>query len=651
MGGLAFIHAGFLAAGAAVALPIVIHLLFRQKPRAVPIGSIRMLQQVIREHRRRRRVRQWLLLALRVLVVALLALLFARPYWDVSAKQSLEQEWIVLVDRSASMQAGRSADDSAFARALQVARDELTGLDENVVVHAGFWDAGGVTEVPVDRFPGDAAPGNAATDYGVALAWSRDVLASSKRSRQRVVLVTDLQRSGLPSAELERLPESVELVVRDIGQAVAPNVAVTAAVAGRTEIRPADGIAIQITVRNHGALAIRGLVVHGKLDGPSGPLDSRATVDVPAQSNVTVAVKFAVTNDGVHAGRVWFDHEDSLAIDNQRWLAFEARRPDRVLLVDGQEGRSVFANETYYLETALKLRGPSDGGGRSFEVDRIVWEAGSGFPNLSGFRCVVLANVRRVTDEDAGRLNEYLTAGGNLLIFAGSQTTSASWKPLVEASLAPGQIADLPREDRLRVTRFAENHAALAPFKDPQHGDLKRLELRRSLPLESLAEDAVPLLSSGPHILAAERPVGRGRVIYLGSSADLDWTDWPRTRLYVPLVRQWLAYLTDQLAARSPITAQLVSADAAQPGIRESDAHWFVTNLDPRESALDRVTLEQWNKSVGREDAETPETAAAGFNVPLPADAQRPEEIWTLVVLGLLVALAVETLLASRVHA
>src|SRR5258708_5544817 len=132
MHGLSLIHLGFLAAGLAVAVPIIIHLLFRQKTRTLPIGSVRFLHQVVREHRRRRRVRQWLLLALRMLAVLLLALLFARPYRDESLRRGLEQEVVLLIDRSASMQAHGAARKTAFDRALLKARDELKRFDENV---------------------------------------------------------------------------------------------------------------------------------------------------------------------------------------------------------------------------------------------------------------------------------------------------------------------------------------------------------------------------------------------------------------------------------------------------------------------------------------------------------------------------------------
>src|SRR5260221_11843717 len=109
MQGLSLIHMGFLAAGLAVALPIIIHLLFRQKTRTLSIGSMRFLHQVVREHRRRRRVRQWLLPALRMLAVLLLALLFARPYRDESFRRGLQQGAVLLLDPPSRTQAPDAA--------------------------------------------------------------------------------------------------------------------------------------------------------------------------------------------------------------------------------------------------------------------------------------------------------------------------------------------------------------------------------------------------------------------------------------------------------------------------------------------------------------------------------------------------------------
>ena len=103
MAGLGFIHLGFLAAAAAVAVPILIHLLFRPRARKVKIGTLFFLRSVLRDSARRRKVRRWILLALRAAGVLLLALLFARPYRTDAAAQGSEREVILLIDRSASM--------------------------------------------------------------------------------------------------------------------------------------------------------------------------------------------------------------------------------------------------------------------------------------------------------------------------------------------------------------------------------------------------------------------------------------------------------------------------------------------------------------------------------------------------------------------
>src|SRR3954453_13081049 len=127
MGGLGFIHTGFLLAGLTVAVPIVIHLLFRQRARRVDVGSLHFLKVVLQDNARRRKLRRWLLLALRSAGALLLALLFARPYWNAPEVPGPEREVALLIDRSASMGA-ISHEKSPFARAQREAEKVIKGL-------------------------------------------------------------------------------------------------------------------------------------------------------------------------------------------------------------------------------------------------------------------------------------------------------------------------------------------------------------------------------------------------------------------------------------------------------------------------------------------------------------------------------------------
>src|SRR4051794_9399474 len=100
---MGFVQASMLAALAAVALPIIAHLIFRRRSRPVDLGTLRFLKVALRQDTRRRLLKRWLLLTLRVGCVVLLVLLFARPYRVESIGGGDAGLTVVLIDRSASM--------------------------------------------------------------------------------------------------------------------------------------------------------------------------------------------------------------------------------------------------------------------------------------------------------------------------------------------------------------------------------------------------------------------------------------------------------------------------------------------------------------------------------------------------------------------
>jgi hypothetical protein len=184
------------------------------------------------------------------------------------------------------------------------------------------------------------------------------------------------------------------------------------------------------------------------------------------------------------------------------------------------------------------------------------------------------------------------------------------------------------------------------------------VQFTKILPLESTVAGGRVLLQSGDKIVAAQTSVGRGTCLYFGSTADRDWTDLPRTRMYVPLMRQLLAYLTDQLVERAAVTNRVLTKADEKIGIEEveggepGESSWVVTSLDPRESALDRVAPDELQGALGV-SATTNEDEArqAALALAIPVDALRPDELWKWVTWLLMLVLAAELLLAGRVHA
>src|SRR6476661_4107222 len=104
---MGFVQASMLAALAAVVLPVIAHLVFRRRSRPVDLGTLRFLKLAVRRDTRRRWVKRWVLLGLRIGCVVLLVLLFARPYRAESIDSGDAGLTVVLIDRSASMERTR----------------------------------------------------------------------------------------------------------------------------------------------------------------------------------------------------------------------------------------------------------------------------------------------------------------------------------------------------------------------------------------------------------------------------------------------------------------------------------------------------------------------------------------------------------------
>src|ERR1051325_4528258 len=103
---MSFLAPAFLAALAAIAIPVAIHLINRERKVAVEFPSLMFLQRIPYKSVRRQKIRHLLLLLLRCLAVAMLVAAFARPFFEkkkTPISGNGAREVVILLDRSASM--------------------------------------------------------------------------------------------------------------------------------------------------------------------------------------------------------------------------------------------------------------------------------------------------------------------------------------------------------------------------------------------------------------------------------------------------------------------------------------------------------------------------------------------------------------------
>jgi hypothetical protein len=646
-----FIHVGFAIAGAAaMTLPIWIHLLLKQRARSVEIGSIRFLKDVIRRTRNRQRIQRWLLLAMRALAILLLGLLFARPFLPGTPSDGRTREVAVLIDRSASMSASHENGKTAMQEAVGRARKWIATLGDQARVHIGLFDASGVETIRLQELA-QAKPAATRTSFDDALAWAADVLDASDRRDRSVLLLSDLQQSGLQTSAMPAFAADLDVRVEDTAPAVNQNLAISNVSPTQVELRPGVPIAIAIRMLNSGVFPVTDAPVRVQLRGPGGRLEQDLKVSLQAGEQKTIPIELPISQPGIFQGTVSIQREDPLAHDNQRYVAFEIRHPDRLLLVDGDPGNQPWESETYFLETALRLQTPiGDAPARTFEIERLIWDQGSGFPDLTGFRLIVLADLARFGPNDARRMKQFVQDGGHVLWFVGERNHSAVLANLLDSGLLGNTKLGEPTDTLARVTAWNDQHPALQPFQNPQHGDLRTLVVNRMIPVEKVDPDSTVLLRSNRSPLIVAHATGGGTFVLVNTTANRSWSQWPQNRLFVPLVRQLAAWLTGQLDARQPVIDELIGEPQQVPGIASLDNSLVVRNPDPIESDIRRLGVDQFRERIGLSQQAELDVDSEAIQQRTPAGAARADEQWPIVVWLLVGLLGLEFLLASRTH-
>lgn len=598
--GLGAVNTGLLWGGAAVAAPILIHLLSRRRFRRVEWAAMDFLLEAERRNRRRIRLEHLLLLALRCLAVLLVALLAARLFLRPTgvlggAFGSARRERIVVLDDSPSMEvkaAGRTVFEEArgglvdFLRGL--AREYpgdtvtlLTTSDPVRPVLSGQYLTGEKVESAVRTVEGLEVSDRAA-EWDAALVALEEMLGAPRGNLNRVVtLVTDLRaRDWLPAEEasaggekgeqgegalavLARLATKVDqtaLVDVDVGAEGGPNLAVTDIAASERTVVAGVPVRFEVRVRNFSRAPAHGVEVRF-MAGDALPVP--VTVDrIEPGGRATVPFTLAFEDAAPVALRAEIE-PDALPRDNVRFAVARVREGVPVLIVDGEPSAAYGEAESFYLRRALDPGGEA----RSGNVVEVVRENGFEDTLLDPYQVVILANLYRLSDARARALEAWVEKGGGLVVFLGDQVDAAAWNRLHEAGspLVPVRLdAPVGDEAERRWVRFGAdrlNHPVLEVFRGVQNPFLERVMFFRwwstTVPksdLESGATRTVATFSgeaSSPALV--ERAAGDGRVLWCTSTADAEWTNWPADPSYVVALLEMVRHV----ARREPTSASV----------------------------------------------------------------------------------------------
>lgn len=666
---MTFLAPLFLLGLAAIAVPVLIHLTQRERRTVVEFPSLMFLRKIPYESVKRRRIRDWLLLALRAAALALIVAAFARPFVrgsELSAAAGGAREVVVLLDRSYSMGAG-----DTWARAQQATRQALQGVSAldrvSLVLFSSTAELVLRSSADVSRVLAEveaARPSAGATRYAPALKLASSLLAESQLPRKEAILVSDFQRAGWQPDEAFRLPSGSTFTPIAVEPPPAPNLSVTPLSLQRVNDPGPERVAVTAGVVNRGTEPASRVSLALEVDGR---VVQSATVDVAAQSSAsTTFAPIAVTAASLRV--VTRLGDDALAVDN----AFHALvRPPEVLpvMIVGAGGRD---DSDLYLLRALAIGDRPRFQATTHQVDALTPEA------LARTRVVVLQDLP-IADALAARLKTFVEGGGGLVLALGpraSWPSGASWLPAVMTG-----TEDRTRGAAAKLGGFDYGHAVFEPFRAPRSGDFSSTRVYGYRVLTTAPGGVTLARFDGGTPALVEAVVGKGRVLAWATSLDLSWNDMALKPVYLPFVHQlvrqasgyreqpgWLTVgqavdvsaggsggvvLTPTGQRRAPAEGSSV-IELAEPGFyevrdaREGQALQVVaSNVDLAESDPARVEPAEVTVAVTGRPGGGGDPGAAPTVIPDEVQEQAQRIWWYLLFAGILLLIA-ESWLARR---
>lgn len=674
---MSFLNPLFLLGLAAVAAPIIVHLVRRTKAPRVEFPSLMFVRRVPQKTIRKRMVQNWLLLALRCLAFLLLALAFVRPYFgsgEANEGQGKRAN-VILLDTSFSMRFGKRF-DQAKARAQSILDQTAGGESTALVTFGQSYEA--IAKFTTDGSKLKAAldgvkVGYGSTDYVQALRGAAELFKEIGLKDRRIILISDFQAAGRNSAESGfQLSKDIKLQTMDVGEAQAANLAVTDVGARALIYQPKYEEKLTARVANFSNEARTGVRVEFLLNERTV---EKRELKIAANDSATVEFTGFNLNEGINRCEIKIEGDD-FPFDNRFY--FTLRRADQLkalLIETASRGRS----ESFYFRNAM-----TTGENLPFDVESKT--AGTVNPGeLNQYRVVIL-NDATISPALATGLIKFVEAGGGLIIAAGQHTDAASFNQVFQNS-APAKLEEKvlfrggSGGDYVTMSEIKTDHPIFEPFR--QSGRLAsarvfgyhRATSREGAAVLARYEDGNPAL--------IEATQGSGKILLFTSSFDASWNDLPLTPLYLPLVRQMTSHLGEREERAWHLLGQSFTVTAAKDGsipavdqpsgerlterkqtptgelivtakepgfyrLRFSDTSDFAAvNVDTKESDLAKLNLEEFVTAMTGADPKAQTAAAANEKLSNEEIESRQRVWWWLLVVALALFLT-EAILSRR---
>ena len=691
-----FLYPLFLAGIAAVALPIILHMIRRHTRKRITFSSLMFLRTSIPRFKNRTRLENLLLLILRCIILCLLAFSFSRPFFPREAplKQfSLRKRIVLLIDTSASMRR-TGMWEQAISEAQSVLKDIgqadrvcVISFDQSTNTLIGFeqWAAMETTRrTPViTEQISKLSPGWALTNLGNALVSAAEAIEDDQvddgqqtNTMSQVVLISDLQKgSNLEAMNAYEWPVETELVVKSIRCQGNTNAALQLVTDRSGSGSPDDDSLPGIRIINSSDATTERFQLNWA-DKMAAETSSQA-IDVYAPPGHSVVVRAPDREDRLQARKLMLTGDDH-DFDNALFLAPYLQQQVNILYI-GSDDPNDSKEMLYYVQRAF-------GTTRALKPN-VIYHPGDkaiAATDIEMAHLVIAAD--KINSENIACLRRFLESGRTILLVMKSTDDVTTLTGLSGIETIESEEANVERYAMLGRIEF--KHPLLMPFTEPRFGDFTQIHFwkYRRINNEDLPNSQVLANFDSGDPAWLELPVGKGSLLLFTCGWHPSDSQLALSSKFVPLFYSILEYggvfagqqsqyfVGDNIPIPHLIKAasaniqirkpddSLVSLDAGQDAFAQTDLpgiytietptgnHLFAVNLPGREcqtAAMQIEDIERFGISFKQSSGIAVEQTTTAKRQRSFASMEYEQKLWRWMLVALLAVSLIEIWLAG----
>jgi len=536
---MTFLNSVFLFALAAVSIPLIIHFLSKRRIKTIEFSSLKFLEQMQKNRMKWLKIKELILLLLRMIIIALVVMAFARPtlkgFWGSSKGAS---SVVILLDRSASMDA-EGETGTLYDEATRFAGRLIEALEPSDVVSIVPFPEGqesyAVEQVnpgrllrqKLDRIEISYQTGN----IGEALKSAVDILNKSPDLNREIYLLSDGQEINWKSLPPEILNKETWDGIHFFNVSFSPNrddnIAITEVKAPPQLLTPGENMKIEAELENSRSGTVENVLVGVVVDGER---KAQTTVSLPPGRAQSVDFSFKLDSPGFHAGYVEIGY-DNYGLDNKRY--FDLQIPERIkLLAVAQSG-----DDLRFLRLALDRSEAGQIRFKGISIADLLKE------NLADFTVVLLQDIKSLDPARQNAIEKFVADGGGLMVTVGRQSETRYWNGFL-SDLAGIRVGDLSGEPGQYIywDKFDMDHPVFSIYsRDTKNDSGQEIPGIQLVYYRNLSGgNIIGSSSAGVNILSES--VNKPVMVY-SSGIDLQSGDLPAHSFYLPFLVRSVEYL------------------------------------------------------------------------------------------------------------